>query len=87
LRRHVAVMLHSFMTLPTILATSDLVAAVPVHFADLPIVRTTCGFRELPVDVPRYALKIVWHAARSSDPALQWLCRGLVGGPMDAGRG
>jgi DNA-binding transcriptional LysR family regulator len=82
LRRQVAVMLHNFMTLPTILTKSDLVAAVPLHFAELPIVRTLCGHRALPLDVPRYAMKIVWHTTRSTDPALEWLCRDLVGGPM-----
>ncbi len=35
LRRQVAVMLHSFMTLPAILTASDLVAAVPLRFAEL----------------------------------------------------
>lgn len=84
LRRQVAVMLHNFMTLPTILTKSDLVAAVPLHFAELPIVRTLCGYRALPLDVPRYALKIVWHTTRSTDPALEWLFRDLVGGAMTA---
>lgn len=82
LRRQVVVMLHNFMTLPTLLAQSDLVAAVPLHFAELPIVRTLCGNRELPVEVPRYALKIVWHATRSNDPALRWLSGDLVGWPV-----
>ncbi len=81
LRRQVVVMLHNFMTLPTILTTSDLIAAVPLHFAELPIVRTLCGYRELPVDVPRYTMKIVWHATRSTDPALAWLCGDLVSWP------
>lgn len=82
LRRQVVVMLHNFMTLPTILTKSDLVAAVPLHFAELPIVRKVCGYRELPLDVPRYAMKIVWHTTRSNDPALGWLCGDLVGWPM-----
>jgi DNA-binding transcriptional LysR family regulator len=82
LRRQVMVMLHTFMTLPTILTTSDLVAAVPLHFAELPIVRMVCSYRELPLDVPHYAMKIIWHTTRSTEPALEWLCRDLVGGPM-----
>lgn len=82
LRRQVMVMLHNFMTLPTILTNSDLVAAVPLHFAELPIVRQLCGYRELPLEVPRYAMKIVWHTTRSTDPALRWLCGDLVGWSM-----
>lgn len=87
LRRHVAVMLHTFMTLPTILTTSDLVAAVPLHFAELPIVRTLCGYRDLPLEIPRYAMKIVWHTTKSTDPALEWLCRDLVSGPLTSEHG
>ena len=82
LRRQVVVMLPNFMTLPTILAQTDLVAAVPLHFAELPIVRTLCGHRALPIDVPPYEMKIVWHTTRSTDPVLQWLCGDLVGRPL-----
>ncbi len=84
LRRQVVVMLPNFMTLPTILTKTDLVAAVPLHFAELPVVRTACGHRELPLDVPRYEMKIVWHRTRSTDPALKWLCGDLVDWRMNA---
>ena len=84
LRRPVAVMLHNFMTLPAILADSDLIAAVPLRFAALPAVRALCGHRELPLDIPPYSMKIVWHATRSADPTLHWLCRDLGGGFMTA---
>lgn len=73
LRRHVAVMLTNFMILPAVLVESDLVAAVPARFADLPAIRAQCGSRELPVDVPPFAMKLVWHATRDGDPALRWL--------------
>lgn len=84
LRRPVAVMLHSFMTLPVILAETDLVAAVPSRFAQLPFVRASCRHRDLPLDVPPYAMKIVWHATRSADPSLEWLRRDLAGGRMNS---
>jgi DNA-binding transcriptional LysR family regulator len=81
LRRPVAVMLHSFMTLPAILAESDLVAAVPLRFAELPLVRMLCGHRELPLEAPTYEMKIVWHVTRSVDPSREWLCADLADGP------
>jgi DNA-binding transcriptional LysR family regulator len=84
LRRPVAVMLHNFMTLPVILAETDLVAAVPSRFAQLPFVRASCRNRDLPLDVPSYAMKIVWHITRSSDPSLEWLRRDLVSEFMDS---
>jgi DNA-binding transcriptional LysR family regulator len=84
LRRQVAVMLHSFMTLPGILADSDLVAAVPLRFAQLPLARESCSYWDLPLDVPRYAMKIVWHVTRTADPSLEWLRRQFVSEPMSS---
>jgi DNA-binding transcriptional LysR family regulator len=84
LRRPVSVMLHSFMTLPAILADSDLVAAVPWRFAELAPVRTACRHRDLPLDVPPYAMKAVWHATRSADPTLAWLRQCFAGGSVNS---
>jgi DNA-binding transcriptional LysR family regulator len=73
LRRHVAVMLTNFMTLPMVLVDSDLVAAVPQRFAELPFVQSLCASRPLPIEAPSFTMKLVWHVARGSDPALAWL--------------
>jgi DNA-binding transcriptional LysR family regulator len=77
LKRRVAVMVPSFMSLLPILLESDLVAAVPQRFADLPMVRETCGHCALPLEAPGYAMKAVWPIARDADPAGNWL-RGLL---------
>ena len=77
LKRGVTVMVPNFMSLLPILLESDLIAAVPQRFADLPIVRETCGHRALPVEAPGYAMKAVWPIARDADPAAHWL-RGLL---------
>lgn len=77
LKRRVAVMVPNFMSLLPILLESDLIAAVPQRFADLPMVRETCGHRALPVDAPGYAMKAVWPIERDADPAGRWL-RGLL---------
>ncbi|MFM7444720.1 MAG: LysR family transcriptional regulator [Tabrizicola sp.] len=77
LKRRVTVMVPNFMSLLPILLESDLIAAVPHRFADLPIVRETCGHRALPVEAPGYAMKAVWPIARDADPAGHWL-RGLL---------
>jgi DNA-binding transcriptional LysR family regulator len=88
LKRRVAVMVPSFMSLVPILLESDLIAAVPQRFADLPMVRETCGQCALPFDAPGYAMKVVWPIARDADPAGLWLRRLLAGMPeLDTKRG
>ncbi|MGB3280999.1 MAG: LysR family transcriptional regulator [Pseudorhodobacter sp.] len=77
LKRRVVVMAPSFMSLVPILLESDLIAAVPQRFADLPLVRETCGHCALPVDAQGFAMKAVWPVARDADPAGHWL-RGLL---------
>jgi DNA-binding transcriptional LysR family regulator len=78
LRRRVAVMATQFAAVPPLLTHSDLVAAVPARFADLPQVQAVCGQRELPFDPPGYAMRMAWPLARQTDPAVVWLL-GLVG--------
>jgi DNA-binding transcriptional LysR family regulator len=88
LKRRVAVMVPNFMSLLPILLESDLVAAVPRRFAELSMVRETCGHCALPVDAPGYAMKAVWPIARDADPAGHWLRGLLMDLPeMDAKRG
>lgn len=77
LKRRVALMVPNFMSLLPILLESDLVAAVPQRFADLPSVRETCGHCSLPLAAPGYAMKAVWPIARDADPSGNWL-RGLL---------
>ena len=73
--RRVAVMVTNFMSLPSILAESDLVAAVPQRFAKLPWVRAHCTYQALPVDVPGFAMKVVWPMSLDADAASLWLRR------------
>lgn len=71
--RNVVFSLPRFATLPLVLAQSGLVAAVPSRFAGLPFVRSSCGIRELPFDVPPFRMKMIWHLTRDSDSGLAWL--------------
>lgn len=79
LKRHVAVSLPRFGTLPVLLSASDLVAAVPQRYAALPSVRSFCAWRPLPVPVPPFTMKLVWHLTRDGDPAQIWLRERLIG--------
>lgn len=83
LARRVAVSLPRFGALPLVLGRSDLVAAAPRRFAELPFVRGICGMRELPFAMPRYTMRAVWHPTRDRDAAQIWL-RERVSAPCAA---
>ena len=85
-QRRVTVMVPNFMSLLPILLHSDLVAAVPLRFANLPLVQSLFGYGDLPVDVPDFAMKAVWPLTADADPAGMWL-RGLVSEMASAAEG
>lgn len=78
LSRQVHFVTTRFGSLPTILAKSGLVAAVPARFAALPAVMALCARAELPVAVAPFTMRLVWHRTRDSDPAQQWLRERIV---------
>lgn len=77
LARRVQLSIPHFMSVPAIVAATDMIVTVPravaeyfVRFGELRIVHP-------PINTQRYALKQHWHARFNSDPALRWL-RGEV---------
>lgn len=78
LRRNVRLTITRFATLPAILAESGLVAAIPARYAALPAVRSLCDVRPLPVEVPPFTIRMVWHRTRDADPAQRWLRSGFL---------
>lgn len=73
LRRHIGLTLTRFASLPAILAESELIAAVPAVYAALPSVSRVCAVRPLPIEVPPFTMRLVWHRTRDAEPAQKWL--------------
>lgn len=73
LSRRVALSVSRFTTLPEIIGSTDLIAAVPSRFARWSEVKRLCGVWPLPFESPRFAMRMVWHRVHDSDPAHQWL--------------
>jgi DNA-binding transcriptional LysR family regulator len=73
LARRVALNVTRFTTLPSIIASTDFVAAVPSRFAQRPEVQALCAVWPLPFDSPRFTMKMVWHEKHDADPASVWL--------------
>lgn len=73
LERRVQLSIPHFMSVPAIVAATDMIVTVPqaladyfVRFGDLRIVHP-------PVNTQPYPLKQHWHARFNADPALKWL--------------
>lgn len=77
IKRRIVLSTPHFMSVPQILAATDLVAMVPSkmakHFAALGQLQAF----EPPVNTPPYPIKQYWHARFHSDPGHRWLRRSI----------
>jgi DNA-binding transcriptional LysR family regulator len=63
--------------LPELVTGSDLMAIVPLMYANSLAPRYDVRLWELPDHGPRYDVSMVWHQTATPDPAHAWL-RGVV---------
>lgn len=73
LRRRLQAATPHFLALPYAVASSDLLAVVPAGLAArfrkiLPI-----ETRKVPLRMPQFHMRLLWHERNTSDPAHQWL--------------
>lgn len=69
-RRQVMLSVNSFLILPAILSTTDLIAVVPSR-----LTQNLQGFKvfEPPLDIPHFTKTLAWHERNHRDAAQQWL--------------
>ena len=77
LKRNVVLELSHFMSLSSIIASSDLLATVPDDLANLFVEQGGVRMVELPVAVPQVEVHQFWHQRMHKDAANMWF-RGLV---------
>jgi DNA-binding transcriptional LysR family regulator len=70
LKRSVALVVPSFLAVPTLLAQSDLIALIPETVARL---ATGVTWAKPPLPVPGFDVALAWHARRDTDPATVFL--------------
>jgi DNA-binding transcriptional LysR family regulator len=75
-RRSVAISVPSFLILPHILRSSDLVTVVPARL--FKHMRRDLAAFEVPVAVPEFNVIAVWHPRVQNDPRHRWLRQCLV---------
>lgn len=77
IERQVVLATPHFMSVPMIVAQSDLVATLPVALAATYSAMTAIRVLQPPFAVPRYTLRQHWHRRMNQDHALRWF-RGLI---------
>lgn len=71
--RNIVLWNPSQLTLPAIVANSDLIATVPMELARRSEVRLQLQVLDLPFQVPDMRLSMVWHELTHHDAAHRWL--------------
>lgn len=73
LKRRIMLHLPHFMSVPLLVASTDLISTVPLTLAITSM--NTPGLRYLapPLPIPRIPLRLFWHRRMANEPAITWL--------------
>lgn len=83
-RLKVGVHVPYLLGVPSVVATSDFIAAVPSELAELFSRFADIRAFKLPVNIPHLTVKQFWHARHQSDAGHRWL-RGLISRTLGTG--
>lgn len=72
INRNVCIRIPSFLGLAEIVATSNLIAIVPVHLGRIFAADGRVRLLNPPMQLPTYAVKQYWHERYHRDPANMW---------------
>lgn len=79
-KRNVVLHASSFVALPSIIASSNLIAIVPrsiaIHYNEAN--HGTLKYLAIPFDYPMVQMKLLWHKSRDNDPAHRWFKREIT---------
>ncbi|WGY71701.1 LysR family transcriptional regulator [Burkholderia cepacia] len=73
LHRRIAMRLPHFLVAPMVVAKSDMTLVLPRRLARHVALSMPVTLVKLPVDVPSFALSMIWHERTHDDPAHAWL--------------
>lgn len=77
MRRHVQMIKPSFLALPFVLETSDMVTCIPARLALRMERMANIGLFEIPLDLPPFDVRMLWHPRTTNSAAHEWL-RALI---------
>src|SRR5262249_31393364 len=75
-----------FLTVPYVVAESDLIACVPAGLAQRFRKGLPLEVRALPIEVPPVHLGVAWHERTHDDPAQQWFRQLIMESAAPPGR-
>jgi DNA-binding transcriptional LysR family regulator len=73
LRRRLRATLPHFLSIPNVVAESDLIAVVPAGLATRHRKTLRLAVRKLPILLPPLRMRLIWNEHLSDDPGHQWL--------------
>lgn len=71
-KRNLAMHVSSFVSIPDIVAHTDLIAIVPSRLANQPRYKDMIQALEMPFKYPKVEMRLLWHKSRDQDPTHQW---------------
>lgn len=71
--RNIALQMSSFVSVPSVVATTDLIAVLPGQLVDPLVGEGRLQCLPLPFDCPELELRLFWHKSKNSDPSHAWL--------------
>jgi DNA-binding transcriptional LysR family regulator len=77
IKRNIVLQTSHYLSIPTVIAESDLVVVLPTTVANVFTDSTQVRIVQPPMEIPRYDLKVYWHRRFAHDPKAKWL-RDLV---------
>ncbi|HET6501412.1 MAG TPA: LysR family transcriptional regulator [Amycolatopsis sp.] len=75
LRRTIALSVPSWFEMRSVIASTDLVAAMPGRWARGPAFSQGCVWQPLPLKEVTFAVDLRWRVRDARDPGHRWLCR------------
>ena len=70
--RNIVMHVASFVSIPDIVAATDLIAIVPSRLAQLARYQDKLQLLEVPFVYPKVDIRLLWHKSREKDPSHQW---------------
>lgn len=73
LERRIKLIVPHFLSAPLIVAETDLILSLPYRIAEQFTKFAPLAIFPVPLELPVYALVMIWHPLRDKDPAHRWL--------------
>ncbi len=78
LRRHVAVELPHFQSMPLLVRNTQMICTVPRRMANVYAQTFELQTHVVPLRIPNFPIYLIWHASVDADPAHIWFRQSLI---------